>query len=618
MKDIDRKLIETVSRYRASGIEQQVDYEKFYLYSIVTHSTAIEGSTVTEVENQLLFDEGITAKGSSLAEQLMNVDLKDAYLYGLGWIKKGEPYSVDVLKKLAAKVMQRTGAEYSTLGGNFDSSKGELRRCNVSAGFGGRSYLAYQKVEKATADFCRWLNSELATANRNDLAACYRLSFEAHFRLVTIHPWVDGNGRTTRLLMNMVQRQLGLIPSIVTKEKKGEYIQALIDSREADDSDIVQDVMMAQHIANLEQRILQYQRSIEGTVGETEMPEYRSIKKTEKTSGGLVSEIKDIINQARSNAVRSVDFCRVQMYWNIGCRIFEEEQQGKDRADYGSYLISDLAMKLEPEYGSGFSKRQLERSRQFYRLYPIASAVRTQLNWYQYKLLISIPDKDKREYYQLETINNGWTGRELERQINSMLYERLLLSNNKEAVLAVARQERIPESPTEIIKDPMVLEFLGLERRAAYYEKDLESAIISHVSDFLLELGKGFSFVARQKRILVEDDEFFADLVFYNRLLRCFVVIELKTRKLTHQDLGQLQMYVNYYDRCEKAEDENPTIGILLCTDKNDTAVKLSLPENNKTILAAKYQLYLPTTEQLVREINEVKNSLNKEKEKEE
>ena len=171
----------------------------------------------------------------------------------------------------------------------------------------------------------------------------------------------------------------------------------------------------------------------------------------------------------------------------------------------------------------------------------------------------------------------------------------------------MARNQRIPESPTEVIKDPMVLEFLGLERKAAYYEKDLESAIISHIAEFLLEMGKGFSFVARQKRILLEDDEFFADLVFYNRLLRCFVVVELKTGKLTHQDLGQLQMYVNYYDRCEKQEDENPTIGILLCSDKNDTVVKMALPEGNSTILASKYQLYLPTTEQLIKEIDEVK-----------
>jgi len=321
----------------------------------------------------------------------------------------------------------------------------------------------------------------------------------------------------------------------------------------------------------------------------------------------FIGEIRTIIDNARSAAIRSVDFNRVQMYWNIGRRIVEEEQHGKERADYGTYLIKNLAKELEPEYGSGFGVRQLEQSRQFYRTYPIANTLRSQLNWSQYRRLIQIEDPDKREYYELESVNGGWTARETERQINSMLYERLLLSNEKEKVLAMARNQRIPESPTEVIKDPMVLEFLGLERKAAYYEKDLESAIISHIAEFLLEMGKGFSFVARQKRILLEDDEFFADLVFYNRLLRCFVVVELKTGKLTHQDLGQLQMYVNYYDRCEKQEDENPTIGILLCSDKNDTVVKMALPEGNSTILASKYQLYLPTTEQLIKEIDEVK-----------
>lgn len=293
----------------------------------------------------------------------------------------------------------------------------------------------------------------------------------------------------------------------------------------------------------------------------------------------FVNEIRGIIDQARNHAARSVDQARVLMYWNIGKRIFEKEQQGKERADYGSFLLETLSKNLAPLYGSGFSVRQLEICRKFYRTYPIANTLCAQLNWSQYKLLIAIPDKDKREYYQLEAVNEGWSKRQLERQINSMLYERLLMSNDKEKVLAVARKERTPESPLEIIKDPMVLEFLGLERKPAYYEKDLESALISHIADFLLELGKGFSFVARQKRLLIEDDEYFADLVFYNRLLRSFVVIELKTHKLTHQDLGQLQLYVNYYDRYEKQPEENPTIGILLCTDKNDTAVRLTLPE---------------------------------------
>lgn len=317
----------------------------------------------------------------------------------------------------------------------------------------------------------------------------------------------------------------------------------------------------------------------------------------------FISDIRTIILSARESAIRSVDTVRVQMYWKLGERIFIEEQKGQDRAEYGAYILQNLAHKIETEFGSGFSVRQLERARQFYRTYPIASAVRSQLNWYQYRLLIQIDDNDKREYYELEAANNNWTGRELERQINSGLYERLLLSNDKKAVLEVARKERIPESPSEIIKDPMVLEFLGLRPEATYYEKDLERALITNLQAFLLELGNGFSFVARQKRILLEDDEFFADLVFYNRLLRCFVVIELKTHKITHEDIGQLQMYVNYYDRNEKAPDENPTIGILLCADKNDTLVKYTLPENNNTIMASKYQLYLPTEKQLAEQL---------------
>ena len=270
---------------------------------------------------------------------------------------------------------------------------------------------------------------------------------------------------------------------------------------------------------------------------------------TYKKTSNIIEDARTIINSARSSAVRSVDFCRVQMYWNLGKRIFEEEQQGKERADYGTYLIKNLANTLESEYGSGFGVRQLEQSRQFY---------------------------------------------------------------DKEKVLSVARKERIPENPADIIKDPMILEFLGLERKAEYYEKDLESALIDHLQQFLLELGNGFSFIARQKRLLIEDDEYFADLVFYNRLLRCFVVIELKTKKLTHEDLGQLQMYVNYFDRNEKLPDENPTIGILLCTAKNDEMVKMTLPKDNKTILASKYELYLPSEETLKAEVKKLANAQEK------
>ena len=317
----------------------------------------------------------------------------------------------------------------------------------------------------------------------------------------------------------------------------------------------------------------------------------------------IITEIQNIVSQSQNKAVRSVNTERVKMYWQIGKVIFEEEQCGENRATYGTFLIKSISTQLQPQLGSGFTRRQLERYRQFYRIFPIASALRTQFNWTHYKILISVNNKDKREFYIAEAEKNNWSARQLERQVNSQLFERLLMSNDIKSVLAVARNEKQTVSPKEIIKDPMVLEFLGLKREATYYEKDLETSIITHLQDFLLELGNGFTFVARQKRIHLDGDNYFIDLVFYNRLLQCFVIIEIKTQKLTDQDIGQLQMYVNYYDRYERAEYENPTIGILLSADKNDAMVKISLPENNKTIIASKYQLYLPTEQQLIQEV---------------
>lgn len=324
----------------------------------------------------------------------------------------------------------------------------------------------------------------------------------------------------------------------------------------------------------------------------------------------IISDIKKIIKQSREDAIRSVDFQRVQMYWLIGRRIFEEEQQGQDRADYGTYLIQTISENLEPEYGSGFGKRQIELIRQFYRTFPIANALRSQLNWTQYKMLIRLENEDRREFYIAEAVKNNWTSRQLERQINSQLFERLLMSKDAKDVLAIARQEKMPSEAKDIIKDPMILEFLGLKHEASYYEKDLEQAIITHLQDFLLELGNGFSFVARQKRIHLDGDEFFIDLVFYNRLLQCFVLFEIKTEKLTHQHLGQLQMYVNYFDRIEKQDFENPTIGILLCAEKNDLVVRFSLPKENTQILASQYKLLLPTEKQLLAEINKTIDEL--------
>ncbi len=267
----------------------------------------------------------------------------------------------------------------------------------------------------------------------------------------------------------------------------------------------------------------------------------------------LTNDIKNLITTAQEKAIRAVDYQRVLLYWNIGKRIFEEVQGGEARAEYGKSIIKNLSNELEPVYGSGYGVRQLELMRQFYRIFPIANTLYSQLNWSQYKLLIRLEDDLKREFYIAESVKNLWSKRDLERQINSSLYERLLLS--------------------------------------------------SHLQEFILELGNGFSLVSRQKRLHIDGDDFFVDLVFYNRLLQCFVIFEIKTHKLTHQDIGQLQMYVNYFDRVEKQDFENPTIGVLLCADKNDAVVKYTLPQNNQTILASKYQLYLPSEEELVKEL---------------
>ena len=289
--DLDIQIEEALKAYLASRVEEQLNYQRFYLYSLVTHSTAIEGSTVTEIENQLLFDEGIAAKGRSLSEQMMNVDLKDAYLYAFQIASENPIYTPQLFQQLAALVMRRTGSEYSTIAGKFDSSKGDFRLCNVSAGFGGKSYLAYNKVPQAVDDFCNWLNERIAKIDRKDIALCYRISFEAHFRLITIHPWVDGNGRTTRLLMNMIQRQLGLIPSIVRKEDKGEYIQSLVDSRENDDSTIAQDTMLRHHIANLNRRVSQYQENYSVS------SQFDTVNDTVNSRNDTVKELKESLKR---------------------------------------------------------------------------------------------------------------------------------------------------------------------------------------------------------------------------------------------------------------------------------------------------------------------------------
>jgi predicted nuclease of restriction endonuclease-like (RecB) superfamily len=317
----------------------------------------------------------------------------------------------------------------------------------------------------------------------------------------------------------------------------------------------------------------------------------------------ILSDIRLIIEETRNRVARSINHERTTAYWLIGQRIVEEEQHGKERASYKDYLLKNLSEALVTEYGEGFSKRQLELMRQLFLTFPIANALSSQLSWTHYKLLVRVGELDKRDFYIAEAIKNAWNVRQLERQINALLYERLLMSQDKETILAIAKGDMQPLQASQILKDPTVLEFLGLKPEASYYESEIEDAIIVHLQDFLLELGNGFSFVARQKRIILEGDEFKIDLVFYNRLLQCFVIFDIKMDKITHQDLGQLQMYVNYYDRDIKADFENPTIGVLLCADKNDAVVKYSLPLSNQQIFASKYQLHLPSETQLLEEI---------------
>lgn len=317
----------------------------------------------------------------------------------------------------------------------------------------------------------------------------------------------------------------------------------------------------------------------------------------------LLTQIRQIIAQSQESAVRSINHALTLMYWQIGRVIVEEEQQGQTRAEYGKALIKTLSEQLVADHGENFSTRNLQLSRQLYLTFPIVNAVSSQLTWTHYKALIRVDDADKRGFYEAETVKNAWSVRQMERQINSLLYERLLLSQDKETVLAAARSEAVRPDPMTLIKDPTILEFLNLKPQPAYYEKDIEQAIITHLQDFMLELGNGFSFVARQKRLVIEGDEFYIDLVFYNRLLQCFVLFDIKIGKITHQDVGQLQMYVNYYDRDIRESFENKTIGVLLCADKNDAVVRYSLPEDNQQIIASKYQLHLPTEQQLIDEV---------------
>ncbi len=329
----------------------------------------------------------------------------------------------------------------------------------------------------------------------------------------------------------------------------------------------------------------------------------------DKNINPIFEEIRDLINTSRNRVYSVVNTEMLNLYWNIG-KIIMEIQQGNERASYGDAVLQKLSEKLTNEFGKGFSARNLRTMRKFYLMYPIWKTVSAKLSWSHYLELIKIDEENKRKFYLNECINSKWSVRELQRQRDSLLYERLTLSQNKEKVLELAEKGQILKTGKDLVKDPFVLEFLDIKENTSYLESDLEKNILEHLKEFLLELGKGFSFVGNQVRLTLEEDHFYPDLVFYNRLVKCFVIIDLKIGKITHQDIGQMQMYVNYYDREIKTNDENPTVGILLSTNKNKTVVKYTLPENNETIFASEYKLNLPTEEELIEAIEEEKKNL--------
>lgn len=339
----------------------------------------------------------------------------------------------------------------------------------------------------------------------------------------------------------------------------------------------------------------------------------------------LVIEVRSLVHSARQAAVAAVNTLQVQTNFEIGRRIFEHEQKGATRASYGTELLNALSIELTQEFGSGFSATNLKLMRQFFVEFSgeIGQTVSDQsvqpkglratssnitnrftLSWSHYVLLLTIADENERRFYEIEATTENWSLRELKRQRGACLYERLALSRDKKGVRRLAEQGQLIQRPEDMLKEPVVLEFLGLDEKTAYSESDLESALIDHLEHFLLELGKGFLFEARQKRFTFDDDNYFLDLVFYNRLLRCYVLIDLKLDKLTHQDLGQMQMYVNYYDRYVKVPDENPTVGLVLCKQKKAAVVELTLPKESN-IHSRQYQLYLPSKKLLQQKLNE-------------
>lgn len=328
----------------------------------------------------------------------------------------------------------------------------------------------------------------------------------------------------------------------------------------------------------------------------------------------LLSRIALLLNTARQRVVQAVNTTMVHTYFEIGRMIVEDEQNGLHRAKYGKRQLQYLSEHLTRQFGKGFSVDNLNNMRKFYLVYstsPISETVSRKfrnLSWSHYVKLMRIADPYERNFYEIEAAKNNWSLRELERQCDSALFTRLALSRNKDEVRQLALKGQVIEKPQDLLKDPYILEFLDLPELAHYSENELEQKLIDKLEHFLLELGSGFTFVSRQQRISFDEQHFFIDLVFYNRLLRCFVLIDLKIGKLKHQDIGQMQMYVNYYDREMKLDDENPTIGLILCQDKSQAVVEYTLPKDNQQIFASKYHTVLPSEETLIQLLEETAN----------
>lgn len=329
------------------------------------------------------------------------------------------------------------------------------------------------------------------------------------------------------------------------------------------------------------------------------------------SSEHLYKNIENLLIQAREKVYRNINTTMVETYWTIGKLIVEDAQRGNVSAEYGKSIIKDLSKKLTIKFGKGFDRSNLFHMKNFYLAFPKVDAVSRQLSWTHYRILLKVEDDKKRSFYLKEASDQMWSTRTLEKQVNNLYYERLLASQEKQPVIQEAHNNAVPMRAEDAIKDPYVLDFLDLDENKKYLESELESKIIENIEHFLLELGKGFSFVGRQKRIVADTDTFYIDLVFYNYLLKCFVLIDLKTSKLTHQDIGQMDMYVRMFEDKMKIDGDNPTIGIILCTDKNEAIVKYSVLNESKQLFASKYQTYLPKKEELEDEIQKARHQFN-------